>query len=167
MFFPPAQASAVPQRDYLLRLMEEAVQVILQITRLREEGRPSQAVGAVIDAVQKLFGLSVDELGSLDTDQLFAQLTLEESPENARDKCIIFAALNNQAGLAYADRDLPALAQPAFHLALVFTLRALTGFSRASPPAITPDIDVLLYHLEGFELPQSTLELLAAYRAEK
>jgi hypothetical protein len=157
----------MPQRDYLLRLIEEAAQVIAQIAHLREEGQPGQAVNAVIDALQKLFGLSVDELGSLDTDQLFAQLTLEESPENARDKCIIFAALNNQAGLAYADRDLPALAQPAFHLALVFTLRALTGFSRAGPPAITPDIDVMLYHLEGFDLPQSTLDLLEAYRAGK
>jgi hypothetical protein len=157
----------MPQRDYLLRLIEEAAQVIARITHLREEGRPEQAVSAVIDSLEKLFGLTVPELGSLDTDQLYAQLTLEESPAHAREKCIIFAALNNQAGLAYADRDLPALAQPAFHLALVFTLRALTGFSRASPPAITPDIDVLLYHLEGFELPQSTLELLAAYRAEK
>lgn len=155
----------MPQRDYLLRLIEEAVQVILQITRLREEGQPSQAVSAVIDGLQKLFGLTVDELASLDTDQLFAQLTREESPENARDKCIIFAALNNQAGLAYADRDLPALAQPAFHLALVFTLRALTGFPRSNLPAITPNVGDLLYHLEGFELPASTLELLAAYRA--
>lgn len=155
----------MPQRDYLLRLIEEAVQVILQITRLREEGQPSQAVSAVIDGLQKLFGLTVDELASLDTEQLFGQLTREESPENARDKCIIFAALNNQAGLAYADRDLPALAQPAFHLALVFTLRALTGFPRSNLPAITPNVGDLLYHLEGFELPASTLELLAAYRA--
>ncbi len=155
----------MPQRDYLMRLMEEAVQVIARIVHLREEGRPEQAVGAVIDGLEKLFGLSVAELGSLDTDQLYAQLTLEENPENARDKCLIFAALNYQAGLSYADKDLPALSQPAFHLALVFTLRALSGFPGGGAPAITPDIDVLLYHLEGFELPRSTLDLLEAYRA--
>jgi hypothetical protein len=157
----------MPQRDYLLRLLEEAAQVIAQIVHLRDEGQPEQAVSAVIDSLEKLFGLTVTELGSLDTDQLYAQLTLEESPENARDKCIIFAALNNQAGLSYVDKDLPALAQPAFHLALVFTLRALTGYSRAGAPAVTPDVDTLLYHLEGFELPQSTLDLLAAYRSGK
>ncbi len=155
----------MPQRDYLLRLIEEAAQVIAQITHLREEGRPEQAVSAVIDGLEKLFGLSVSELGSLDTDQIYAQLTLEENPENARNKCLIFAALNNEAGLSYVDKDLPALAQPAFHLALVFTLRALTGFPRGNAPAITPDVDLLLFHLEGFELPQSTLDLLAAYRA--
>jgi len=155
----------MPQRDYLLRLIEEAAQVIAQIAHLREEGQPSQAVSAVIDGLEKLFGLTVTELGSLDTDQLFGQLTREESPENARDKCIIFAALNNQAGLAYAERDLPALSQPAFHLALVFTLRALTGFPRSNLPAITPNVGDLLYHLEGFELPESTRDLLAEYRA--
>jgi hypothetical protein len=155
----------MPQRDYLLRLIEEAAQVIARITRLREEGQTEQAIGAVIDSLEKLFGLTVSELGSLDTDQIFAQLTLEENPANARDKCLIFAALNNQAGLSYLDRDLPALAQPAFHLALVFTLRALTGFPGPGAPSITPDIDALLYHLEGFELPRSTMDLLAAYRA--
>jgi hypothetical protein len=155
----------MPQRDYLLRLIEEAIQVILQITRLREAGQPSQAVRAVIDSIEKLFGLTVAELGSLDTDQIFGQLTREENPVNARDKCIIFAALNNQAGLAYAEKDMPALAQPAFHLALVFTLRALTGFSRSNLPAITLNVDDLLFRLEGFDLPKSTLDLLAAYRA--
>jgi hypothetical protein len=62
----------MPQRDYLLRLIEEAAQVIAQITHLREEGQPEQAVSAVIDSLEKLFGLTVTELGSLDTDQLYA-----------------------------------------------------------------------------------------------
>jgi hypothetical protein len=109
--------------------------------------------------------LNVSELGSLDTEELFAQLTREEQPENARDKCLIFAALNNQAGLAYEEKDLPALAQPAFHLALVFTLRALTGFPRQGLPEFTPKVGDLLFRLEGFELPQTTLDLLGAYRA--
>ena len=153
------------QRDYILRLIEQAVQVLLQITLQREAGQPSLAVQSVIDGIEKLFGLTVTELGSLDTDQLFTQLTREEQPENARDKCLIFAALNNQAGLAYEERDLPALAQPAFHLALVFTLRALTGFHRGALPGFTPDIAELLFRLEGFELPDSTRRLLESYEA--
>jgi hypothetical protein len=154
----------VAQRDYILRLIEQAVQVILQITLQREMGQPSLAVQSVIDGIEKLFGLSVSELGSLDTEQLYAQLTRDEQPENAREKCLIFAALNNQAGLAYEERDLPALAQPAFHLALVFTLRALTGFPGAEPPAFAPAVPELLYRLEGFDLPESTRALLERYQ---
>ena len=161
----PGKNPTMPQRDYILRLMEQAMQVIARIAFQREMGQPGLAVQSVIDGLEKLFGLNVSELGSLDTEELFAQLTREEQPENARDKCLIFAALNNQAGLAYEEKDLPALAQPAFHLALVFTLRALTGFPRQGLPEFTPKVGDLLFRLEGFELPQTTLDLLGAYRA--
>jgi len=155
----------MPQRDYMMRLLEQAIQMILRITLQRETGQYDQSVHTVIDSIEKLFGLNVQDLGSLSADQLYGQLTREENPENARDKCLIFAALNNQAGLAYAEKDLPALAQPAFHLALVFTLRALLGHSRTGLPAFTPSIGDLLFRLEGFELPPSTLDLLNAYRS--
>ena len=155
----------MPQRDYILRLIEQAAQVIARITHQREMGQSGLAVQSVIDGIEKLFGLTVAELGSLDTDALYGQLTREENPENARDKCVIFAALNYQAGLAYEDRDLPALAQPAFHLALVFTLRARLGFPVVEGPEFTPKVDDLLYRLEGFDLPASTRVLIEAYRA--
>lgn len=157
----------MPQRDYILRLIEQAMQVIARITLQREAGQPGPAVQSVIDGIEKLFGLTVSELGSLDSDQLFSQLTREEHPENARDKCLIFAALNYQAGLAYEARDLPALAQPAFHLALVFTLHGRSGFPQAGIPSFTPEVGDLLFRLEGFELPQSTQELLETYRAAR
>ncbi len=154
----------VPQRDYILRLIEQAAQVIARITLQREMGQPGLAVQSVIDGIEKLFGLTVSEVGSLDTEALYGQLTEGEQPENARDKCIIFAALNHQAGLAYEERDLPALAQPAFHLALVFTLLARVGFPGTEGPEFTPKVDDLLYRLDGFELPERTRELLETYR---
>jgi len=152
------------QRDYILRLIEQAAQLLAQIAHQREMGQPGLAVQTVIDGVERLFGLTVAELGSLDEERLFDQLTQRESRENARDKCVIFAALNYQAGLAYEDRDLPALAQPAFHLALVFTLRARTCFPGQGAPEFTPRVDDLLYRLDGFELPATTRALLERYR---
>jgi len=155
----------VAQRDYILRLIEQAAQLLAQITHQREMGQPGLAVQTVIDGVERLFGLTVSELGSLDEEALFEQLTQRESPENARDKCVVFAALNYQAGLSYEDRDLPALAQPAFHLALVFTLRARVSFPAKGAPEFTPRVDDLLYRLEGFELPVTTRSLLEQYRS--
>jgi hypothetical protein len=156
---------SMPQRDFILRLIEEAAQVLAKVVLNREAGQYDQAVYTVIDSMEKLFGLGVSELAALDADQLYAQLTREEHPETARDKCIVFAALNYQAGLAYEGKDLTALAQPAFHLSLVFTLRALTAYPGANLPPFTPGVDDLLYHLDGFELPASTAELLEAYRS--
>jgi hypothetical protein len=153
----------MPQRDYILGLIEQVGQFLRGIAALREAGHPDMAVQAVIGSIEKLFGLSVEDVASLDVESLFAQLTREENAANARDKCLAFAALNNQAALAFAEKDLPALAQPAFHLALVFSLKALTGFPRSELPAFAPDVPFLRHQLEGFELPQTTLDLLAAY----
>jgi hypothetical protein len=145
-------------------MIDQAVEMILRITIKRQEGRQDLAVYSVIHSIEQLFGLSATDLGSLDADQLFDQLTREENAESARDKCLVFSALIYQAGLAYSEKNQPALAQPAFHLSLVFTLRSLTGYSRSNLPPFAPDIDDLLSRLEGVALPPATLDLLAAYR---
>jgi hypothetical protein len=152
----------VAQRDYILRLIEQAVEFILRITVQRKEGRQDEAVQTAVHGIEQLFGLGAGDLGSLSADQLFYQLTLEEHPDTARDKCLVFAALVREAGLAYAEKNQPALAQPAFHLALVFTLRPLAAYSNSNLPPFTPDIDDLLARLKGFALPPETQELLDA-----
>ena len=157
----------MPQSDYLLRLLEQAAQLLRQITLQRGAGAPDSAIQSVIDGTERLFGLKVTELWSLDSEELYSQLTREENPRDARDKCLVFAALAYQAGLAYADKDLPALSQPAFHLALVFTLLALARFPGADLPQFTPSVDDLLSRLDGFALPESTAELLADYKAAR
>ncbi|HEY5227844.1 MAG TPA: hypothetical protein VIJ19_04850 [Opitutaceae bacterium] len=153
----------MPRRDYILSLIEQAGQFFRAISAERESGQPDMAIQTVIGSIEKLFGLTVSDLTSLDVDSLFDQLTREENAGMARDKCLVFAELNNQAGLAFAEKDLPALAQPAFHLALVFALKALTAYPRAGLPPFAPDVALLRYHLEGFDLPESTLGLLAQY----
>lgn len=77
---PSSPLKPVAQRDYILRLIEQAIQVLLRITSLRESGQPGPAVAMVIEGLEKLFGLTVTELGSLDMDQLFLQLTAGEQP---------------------------------------------------------------------------------------
>jgi hypothetical protein len=164
---PACHFSNVPRRDYIMSLIEQAGQFFRVIAQQQQAGQPDLVVQTVIDSLEKLFGLRVEDVASLDFDSLFAQLTREENAETARDKCLIFAELNHQAGIAFASKDLTALAQPAFHLALVFSLKALTGYPRTSLPSFAPDIEVLCDQLEGFDLPQSTLELLDSYRNQE
>jgi hypothetical protein len=155
----------MPRRDYLMSLIEQAIQVLLRISLQRESGEYSEAVNTVVDSIGKLFGLTVEDLASSSAEQLYDKLTREESPENARNKCIIFAALNYQAGLAYEAKGHPVPAQKAFHVALVFTLRALVNFPRTDLPSFTPDVGEIRRRLEGFALPQSTIDLLNAHRS--
>lgn len=154
----------MPRRDYLLSLIEQAIQVLLQITFLRESGKQDEAVNTVVDSIEKLFGITVQDLAMLSADQLYDQLTREEAPENARNKCIIFAALNYQAGLAYEAKGLKVLSQEALHVALIFTVRALVNFPRTDLPEFTPDVEDILTRLEGFPLPSTTNDLVGAFR---
>lgn len=156
----------MPQRDYLLRLIEQALEAILRAAKYRKDGQHERAVHDVIDSMEKLFGLSIADLGARSVDGLFDQLTRDEPPGQARDKCLVFAALNREAGLAYEEKGLPALAQPAFYLALVFTLRALDRFGTDGLPPFTPEPAELAPRLAGFALPPDAAALLAAHRAK-
>ncbi|HEY1847969.1 MAG TPA: hypothetical protein VGG37_02130 [Opitutaceae bacterium] len=151
----------MPGRDYLLNLIEQAVQVIVRIAQLREDDKPDAALAEVVQAVKWLFGMPMEEIGSLDADALYAQLSDEEGPDVARDKCLAFAALAQQAGLSYEQKGLTALAQAAFHISLEFTLRGLSAAQSGIPPGLVPDVEALLAKLDGFELSPRTRELLA------
>lgn len=157
----------MPRRDYLLTLIEQAMQVILRIAGLRESGQHAEALNTVVDSIEKLFGLTFDDLSLYSADQLFGQLTREESPENARNKCLIFAALNREAGLAYGAEGKASLALNAFHVSLNFTLRARVDYPGKDLPAFTPGVDDLLRRLGDFPLPEPTVRLLAAFREQE
>lgn len=153
----------MPERDYILRLIDESGRFFSAIAAHRKARLPDTVIQTVIEGIERLFGLTVSDISTLDVDSLYAQLTDGENEQSARDKCLIFAGLNYQAGLAFAEKDMPALAQPAFHMALVFSLKALEGYPPAALPPFAPDAVVLRHQLEGFGVPDSTLALLAEY----
>ena len=124
---------------------------------------PDTAVQTVIDGIQRLFGLAVSDVSSLDADSLFRQLVEGENDRTAREKCLVFAGLNYQAGLAFAEKGMPALAQPAFHVALAFSVKALEGYPTGEIPPFAPDVGVLCHQLEGFGDPGDTPALLEKY----
>jgi hypothetical protein len=153
----------VPERDYILRLVDESGRFFRAIAAQREARMPDTAIQTVIEGMERLFGLTVSDLSTLDVDGLYSQLVAGENEESARDKCLAFAGLNYQAGLAYAEKDMPALAQPAFHMALTFTLKGLAGHPAGKLPLFAPDVAILRHQLEGFGAPEATLALLEEY----
>jgi hypothetical protein len=144
-------------------LVDESGRFFRAIAAQREARMPDTAIQTVIEGMERLFGLTVSDLSTLDVDGLYAQLVDGENEENARDKCLVFAGLNYQAGLAYAEKDMPALAQPAFHMALTFSLRGLAGYPAGKLPPFAPDVAILRHQLGGFGAPEATLALLEEY----
>ncbi|HYD84247.1 MAG TPA: hypothetical protein VEA63_09340 [Opitutus sp.] len=150
------------QRDYILRLIEQLGEFLSRITQQRERHAPQEALQSVMAACERLFGLEAVQIFQFTPDQHVAMLTDGEPPENARDKVLMYAALNLEAGRCYTTLNQPKLAQQSFLNALRLTLQARQKFTAANWPTFAPNITDLLALLGDTPLDASTAELLAA-----
>jgi hypothetical protein len=150
------------RRDYLLRIIDEVGRLLARIVLQRQTGREQEALQSVVQACERLFDLEASQLFRFTPDQHFLMLTQDESPEDARDKVLLYAALNAEAGRAYLAMKNPRLARSSFLNALRFTLRAQKEFPRENLPDYAPKTAGLLEALQGQPLDPDTEELLAA-----
>ncbi len=148
------------RRDYLLRLIEEVSRALARVTTLRSAHRELDALQSIVGACERLFGMEADKLFQLSPSHHFAMLTENELSESARERVLLYAALNREAGLAYAALNNPTMARASFTNALRFSLLARIAYGEESPPAFAPSVPELLEHLRGEPLDADLDELL-------
>jgi hypothetical protein len=155
-----------PQKqDYLLRLIEELGQMVAQIVNLRLRGGYDSALHTILQAQEKLFARRSQEFMNRSVEEQLHLLVIGESAANAREKCVIYAALLTEAGHTYRAREQTALASGAYQFALhVLLLTAL----RFPAPAAAEDrtrIAALLDLLPGDPLAAEVQGLLGQFQA--
>lgn len=149
------------RQDYLLRLIEELTQFLARAVFQRKAGRERQALAAIVESCERLFGLEAAELFQFTPDQHFVMLTDGEAPDNARAKVLIYAALTAEAGRNYAALGKTELARASFLSALRLTLRSREAFpTDAPPPSYAPPIPELLQPLQDQPLDAETTSWL-------
>lgn len=149
------------QRDYILRLIEQVGQLLSRVIRQRKANTPQEALQSVMAACERLFGLEAVQIFQFTPDQHFLMLTDGEDAEAAREKVLMYAALNREAGLCYTSLSQPKLAQHAFVNALRLTLKARTEITAATWPEFAPSEAEILTHLDHGALDDDTASLLA------
>ncbi len=154
----------MPSRDYLLRLIEQVAQLLRLALQQREKNSPQEALQSVMAACERLFGLEAVQLFQFTPDQHFLMLAENETSENARNKILIYAALNLEAGRSYTQLGQPVLARQTFLNALRLTLKARRQFGRDDWPDFAPKTEELLRLLADAPLDPATAELLVANR---
>ena len=109
------------QRDYLMRQIEIAGQMLARILGLAKGGRRDQALGLFDQAYQPLLGVSARVVSTLSEEQLLSLLTSGSMPDLRRVAMVlellkVEADLHEQTGshAAAAARDLLALALAGF-----------------------------------------------------
>lgn len=131
------------RRDYLVRLIAELGELVARIAFRRKAGAQLDAIELAVQGMERLFGRDRAQLFQFTPDQQWAMLTLDEAPENARDKALLYARLNAEAGQAYTQLGNAAFARVTFANALRFALRARRLPVDAPPPGFAPDVDEL------------------------
>jgi hypothetical protein len=152
------------RRDYILRIIDEVGQLLARVIFKRRAGADQEALEHVVQACERLFAMDADKLFQLTPDQHFALLVENEPPEIARNKILIYAALNAEAGHVYTKLGKRELARATLLTALRFTLRAHTEFSGDDWPDYAPRTADLLAALAGEPLDADTIALLNAAR---
>src|SRR3954469_22644147 len=148
------------RRDYLLRMIDEVGRLLARVIFQRQNHREQEALQSVVQACERLFNLEAAQLFQFSPEQHFLMLTEGESPEDARDKVLLYAALNTEAAHAYLALNKPAMARSSFLNALRFTLRARKEFPADNWPDYAPQISELLDALKDQPLDDETTELL-------
>ncbi len=152
------------RRDYLLRLIDEVGRLLARAVFKRRAGAAAEALEAVVASCERLFNLEADKLFQFTPEQHFAMLADDETAEAGRDKILLYAALNAEAGLIYRALGKPSLARASLLNALRFTLRARLEFPAENLPAFAPDITSLCAELAAEPLDAETQGLLATVR---
>src|SRR3954469_8052618 len=111
------------RRDYIVRIIEEVGRLLAMSVFKRKAGADQEALETVVYGFTRLFQLDADQIFLLTPTQHYRLLTEDaETPEFARDKVLLYAALSAEAGALYAKMGNAAMARTTRLNALRFTL---------------------------------------------
>jgi hypothetical protein len=149
------------RRDYMMRILEEVARLLARVTFKRRKGDTDDtALETIVFGLQRLFGLDADQIFLLTPEQHYEMLAGDETPEFARDKVLLYAALNAEAGYIYRRQGNPVMARATFTNALRFVLKARAKFSTEGLPEFTPIVAELLEALADEPLDAVTAKLV-------
>jgi hypothetical protein len=151
------------RRDYILRIIDEVARLLSRVVFKRRAGADQEALESVVQACERLFGMEADKLFQFTPEQHFLMLTDGEPAQIARDKVLLYAALNAEAGRVYTKLGRTPMARATFTTALQIALKARAMYPQDGLPEFAPDIGDLVNALGGpGSLDAETAELLQA-----
>jgi hypothetical protein len=150
------------RRDYILRVIDEVGRLLARVTFKRKAGADQEALETVVVGFQRLFNLDSDQIFLLTPEKHYEMIVTEPdaTPEDIRDKLLLYAALSAEAGAIYAKSGNRALARTTRLNALRFSLRARANFPMQDAPAFAPDVPALLAELAEEPLDELTAALV-------
>src|SRR5262245_14558825 len=150
------------RRDYILRVIDEVGRLLSRVIFKRKAGADQEALETIIVGFQRLFNLDADQIFLRTPEKHFEMIVTDPdaTPEDKRDKLLLYAALSAEAGAIYAKSGNRALARVTRLNALQFSLRARAQFPMDGAPQFAPDVPALLAALADEPLDEATAALV-------
>jgi tetratricopeptide (TPR) repeat protein len=138
--------------DFILRMINQAVSVLLQIAGFRQAKQYQQAQQAIDQSLEQLLGLRVDLLKQLDDEVIFRMLTLQDRLDIER--ILVIAELFKAEGDILADQNHMDESHQSYLRALNFYLEARLSDQNISPPSkLAEQVDWLVSKADIMPLP--------------
>jgi tetratricopeptide (TPR) repeat protein len=148
------------RRDYILRMIQEFIQMLSQIQALKKRERWQEAAGAADEASKWLTGLDADSVTRLTETELLAKLIPGETTQAVHDKMLMLAALLKEAGDVATARDRPEQGRACYLKGLDLLLDALSRGEASEYPDFVPGVGVFVASLRDSPLPFRSCALL-------
>jgi hypothetical protein len=147
--------------DYIIRMINQAVQALLGIAGLKKAGNYQEAQQAIDQALEQLLGLEASLVRQLDDEGLFAAIT--ENGKLDYERLAVIADLFREDGDILAAQGQALKSRESYLRSLVYHLEA--GFDEAGQPSseLSLEIEDLLCKSGLPDLPDNLLWNLFCY----
>ena len=147
--------------DYLMRILNQALAILMTAIGLKKSGKYSDALQAVQQAIEQVTTLPANVIDQMEDSRLLDMLVAQGQLDTGR--LGILADLYQEQGEIYILLGQPAQGSIAFARALRFVLEAaLSGTVNLSDGNIGR-VELLTRQLRGYSLPVDTLLALSDY----
>ena len=148
------------RRDYILRMIQEFVQVLARINSLKQGQRWGEASETLDAECKRLIGSGAQAVAHLSETELLARL-MQEGPTHAlREKTLMLSTLLKEAGDVAAAEDRVEKSRECYLKALHLLLDTLARGEVFECPEFVPKVEMLRESLRVAPLPARTQAML-------
>jgi len=148
------------RRDYILRMIQEFMQILSRLKALKQGERWQEASTALDEEFNRLAGGGAQAVARLTETELLARLMQGEPTQIVHTKTIILTALLKEAGDVAAAEHRDEASRAYYLKGLHLLLYSLASADAGDSPDFVPKIEVFVAALEGSPLPLEAQVLL-------
>ena len=144
------------RRDYILRMIEEFIQVLARIDSLKKGQLWQEAVGVIDTEFIRLVGVGAQAVSQMSETELLAKIIQSGPTQVVHHKMRLLTTLLNQAGdIAIAQNRLEE-GRACYLRGLNLSLEALAHSEASDFPEFVPKVEAFVIALQNYPLPLST-----------